>query len=203
MNSKGERILRALSKIIYAIYIVLLVWVVMLKCNLVDSIYQAYLFVSEQTLSERFLRFIVPFKDYTEQIFNHQISTLIEDDILNVLIFIPFGLYTAYFFKGKKFAKLIVVTLLVSLFFEFFQLFSLLGSFSTKDLITNLLGSVLGYLLYRLIYKEQNGKIKLLILNVASLAVIFIVAPIFVYAIVNTVKNFDIYVDVILRRLVV
>ena len=88
-----------------------------------------------------------------------------------------------------------------------FKIFSLkkasLGNFSTKDLITNLLGSVLGYLLYRLIYKEQNGKIKLLILNVASLAVIFIVAPIFVYAIVNTVKNFDIYVDVILRRLVV
>ncbi|MBR7135826.1 MAG: trypsin-like peptidase domain-containing protein [Clostridia bacterium] len=82
MDYKSEKTLNHLSKIIFIIYIGLLVWVVMFKCNLIDSIYRAYAFMSEQTLKERFLRFIVPFKDYTEAFFQNQIKILVKDDIL-------------------------------------------------------------------------------------------------------------------------
>ena len=63
MNLRSEKLLNLLSKMVFIIYISLIIWVVMFKCNLIDSIYKAYAFVSEQTLLERFTRFIIPFKD--------------------------------------------------------------------------------------------------------------------------------------------
>ncbi len=201
MDYKNEKTLNHLSKIIFIIYIGLLVWVVMFKCNLIDSIYRAYAFMSEQTLKERFLRFIVPFKDYTEAFFQNQIKTLVKDDILNVVIFIPMGLYLSYFFKESKLVKALLITLAISIFFEVFQLLSLLGSFATKDLITNLVGCAIGCLLFLLIYKKENGKTKIMVLNVISTAAILIFAPVLVYGIVNTVINFKIYLDVFAKRL--
>ena len=85
--------------IVFVIYIGLLIWVIMLKCNLTTSIYDAYVFMSQQTLAERFTRFLIPFKSYSEDMFGHQIYTIVEDDILNTIVFIPFGLYMSYFIK--------------------------------------------------------------------------------------------------------
>lgn len=202
MNIRSEKLLNLLSKIVFFIYVCLIIWVVMFKCNLIDSIYKAYTFVSEQTLLERFTRFIIPFKDYTEDFFSNQIHILIKDDILNVLIFIPLGLYLAFFIKNKKLIKTLLITFITSLFFELFQLFSLIGSFATKDFITNLLGSFIGFIGYKLIYKKENSEIKLIILNIISIMVIIVFSPIVIYAFINTIKHFNVYVDVIHRRLV-
>lgn len=202
MNIRSEKLLNLLSKIVFFIYVCLIIWVVMFKCNLIDSIYKAYTFVSEQTLLERFTRFIIPFKDYTEDFFSNQIHILIKDDILNVLIFIPLGLYLAFFIKNKKLIKTLLITFITSLFFELFQLFSLIGSFATKDFITNLLGSFIGFMGYKLIYKKENSEIKLIILNIISIMVIIVFSPIVIYAFINTIKHFNVYVDVIHRRLV-
>ena len=202
MNLRSEKLLNLLSKMVFIIYICLIIWVVMFKCNLMDSIYKAYAFVSEQTLLERFTRFIIPFKDYTEDFFSNQIHILIKDDILNFLIFIPLGLYLAFFINDKKLIKTLLITFITSLFFELFQLFSLIGSFATKDFITNLLGSFIGFMGYKLIYKKENSEIKLIILNIISIMVIIVFSPIVIYAFINTIKHFNVYVDVILRRLV-
>ena len=202
MNIRSEKLLNLLSEIVFFIYVCLIIWEVMFKCNLIDSIYKAYAFVSEQTLLERFTRFIIPFKDYTEDFFSNQIHILIKDDILNVLIFIPLGLYLAFFIKNKKLIKTLLITFITSLFFELFQLFSLIGSFATKDFITNLLGSFIGFMGYKLIYKKENSEIKLIILNIISIMVIIVFSPIVIYAFINTIKHFNVYVDVIHRRLV-
>jgi glycopeptide antibiotics resistance protein len=156
--------------------------------------------MKEMTLHERFTRFIIPFKDYTEPFFSNQIHILIKDDILNVVLFIPLGLYLAYFVRENKLLWVIVVTLSLSLVFELFQLFSLIGSFATKDVITNMFGSFLGYLFCRIIYRKENSGAKLIVLNVISVVAILVFCPILIYAVVNTASNFDVYVDVLLRR---
>ena len=85
---------------------------------------------------------------------------------------------------------------LLSLFFEMFQLFSAIGCYSTKDLITNVLGGIFGFLLYKILYKE-NQSIRYIILNICSCLVIIAILPIAIYGVVNTCKCFDYYLNVI------
>ena len=180
---------------------IIIIWIITFKCNLVQSITDTYLFFKEMTIIERINFDLVPFKDYIEGPFISQINTIIEDDILNILFFVPLGMYASLFIKKHKFIKVILFSFLLSLFFEIFQLFSLIGSFSTKDLITNVLGSIIGYFIYRLMYKKENSQLKLKVYNVISTIVVVILIFICVFAIYNTILNIDLYISIIKRTL--
>lgn len=65
----------------------------------------------------------------------------------NILIFIPFGLFIASYLKSKKVFSVFFVSLITSSFVELVQL-RVGRSFDIDDIILNVLGSVLGYLLY-------------------------------------------------------
>ena len=158
MNNKKIKRLNILSIIIFCIYILLLIWIVLLKCNIYLSITNGYFEFKTLTLKERFEYYLIPFIDY----FNNestQIFIKLKDGILNVIVFIPLGLYLSFFIKKNKFIKVMLYTLIISLTFEVVQLFTLLGSFQTEDLILNLFSVLLGYLIYKIIYKEKNIKV--------------------------------------------
>lgn len=193
VSLKSEKTLKVLSIIIFIIYIILLLWVVVFKCNLLNSIKMTYEYLSSKTLKERFNCFIVPFNDYFMEPFNKQRLNTFKDDMLNIIIFMPLGLYLSYFIKSKKFLNILICSISLSILFEVFQLFSLIGSFATKDFITNCLGGIFGYLIYKLVYKENKNN--RLILNICSLLVILIFLPIACYAVVNTIKNLNFYVS--------
>ena len=199
--TKAEKQFKFLSTCIFIMYFIIIIWIITFKCNLVQSITDTYLFFKEMTIIERINFDLVPFKDYIEGPFISQIKTIIEDDILNILFFVPLGMYASLFIKKHKFIKVILFSFLLSLFFEIFQLFSLIGSFSTKDLITNVLGSIIGYFIYRLMYKKENSQLKIKIYNVISTIVVVILFFIVVYAIYNTILNIDLYIGVIKRTL--
>lgn len=201
MNIKSEKLLTILSKIVFILYIIILLWAIIFKCNLFDSINKLYAYYLPKSLTERFTTFLIPFQDYFKGQFVVQRDVLLKDDILNVIIFIPLGLYVSFFVEEKKALKTLLITICLSLVLEVFQLFSLIGSFATKDIITNALGGMLGYLAYRLIYKRDNPPLKIMILNIISLVVILVALSIAIYAIVNTAKNFDIYLQVFTRTL--
>lgn len=198
MNIRSEKLLKMLSIIIFILYMIILVWIIIFKCNMLQSVESTYIFFEGFTLKERFEYFLVPFMDYFEGPFVNQFERTFSDDVLNVLIFIPFGLYISYFIKKNKFGKVVLLSFLLSLFFEMFQLFSAIGCYSTKDLITNVLGGLMGYFLYKLIYKE-NQPIRNMILNICSCLVIIVIIPLTVYAVVNTIKCFDYYLEIIKR----
>jgi|GEM_PF-1829807 len=73
----------------------------------------------------------------------------LEEIILNILLFVPFGYLMPTIFKH---ARLIAVTsvwgFVVSLGIETTQLFTGLGIFDIDDLINNTLGTVCGYILF-------------------------------------------------------
>lgn len=77
--------------------------------------------------------------------------------ILNIVMMIPMGLYLRYYFKCSL-KKTMVITFLVSLFFEITQLTGLYGIyprsyrlFDVDDLMTNTLGGLIGYQLMPLL----------------------------------------------------
>ena len=73
----------------------------------------------------------------------------------NILLTVPFGVYSGYYFKGS-FKKTVLLTFLLSLFFEITQLSGLYGLypypyrlFDVDDLLLNTLGGLLGFLFYK------------------------------------------------------
>lgn len=194
---KKEKTLKIISTILFTLYIGLLIWIVMFKCNLINSIHLSYDYLKDMTIKERLNVFNIPFKNYFPESIDAPKYLFNSDDLLNIIIFIPIGLYIAYFSKKFKFIKVFIITLLISLFFELFQLFSLIGSFAVQDFITNITGGLIGYIVYKLIFIKGLQPKKILILNILSILLIILFIPILLYAIKNTISNIDIYLDII------
>ena len=131
MDIKSEKTLCFLSKLLFILYLIVLIWVVVFKCNIAISLTGGYLYFKTITFHERLLMYIVPFKNYFVAF---KMNELI-DSLFNCVIFIPLGLYLSYFISKKKLTMALFLSFGVSLFFELFQLFSLMGSFQTEDLI--------------------------------------------------------------------
>lgn len=73
----------------------------------------------------------------------------------NILMFIPAGwLLPRLFQPMRKFFPFLLTCLLSILFVEALQLFTLLGHFDVDDIILNLTGMLLGYILYALTAKK-------------------------------------------------
>ena len=122
--------------------------------------------------------------------------------IFNIIMFMPLGVYLRYYYKCSL-KKTIIISLLISLFFELTQLTGLYyiyprayRNFDVDDLLINTLGGLLGYLIISPIQKylptredidtkslKEGQKVSILINNKyinLSLAVLyFIIIPYF------------------------
>lgn len=88
---------------------------------------------------------IMPFTEMTRYTFGSNLFML--NVVGNILAFIPFGYFVSYYVKPKKAFVPMLVSIIISTTVEFIQLF--IGrSFDVDDIILNVLGSILGYLLY-------------------------------------------------------
>ncbi len=197
MNIRSEKLFKIVSVIIFVMYLLLAVWVIIFKCNMMFSIKLGYYSLSEMTLSERLLREINPIGWYINPPIKSQVPYYLRDDILNVFLFVPFGLYLSCFIKNRKILKTVIIAFLTSLFLEVFQVLTLLGAGSTKDLITNTLGAFIGCLIYKKIYSVSRMKL----FNVCSIVVLIFTIPLFLYALVNTISNIDVYISIVNRTL--
>lgn len=69
----------------------------------------------------------------------------------NVALFIPFGILLPLVFKRLyRFRHVLFASILLSLFFETYQLVTRTGQFDVDDIILNTLGGIIGYWLLRL-----------------------------------------------------
>lgn len=67
----------------------------------------------------------------------------------NVVMFIPAGFFFPHLFHGmKKFRCFLFTAAIGILFIELLQLFALLGSFDVDDILLNLMGMIIGYLVF-------------------------------------------------------
>lgn len=70
----------------------------------------------------------------------------------NILMFIPFGFFTSFYLKLDKKRVIFYLTLIVAVVIELIQL-KIGRAFDVDDIILNMVGSLLGYLFYRLVAK--------------------------------------------------
>lgn len=201
MNLKSERTLRILSIIVFIIYFGIMVWIISLKCNDQFIMMNSYEFLKDRELFERISIYIYGLHPEAVDPYQGNAKGFMLDEFLNILIFLPLGIYLGFFLKKENIFKVLGISFLVSFCFEFFQWISLIGCFGINDLITNTLGALIGYIIFKLLYKKNNSPNKIKMFNIISIVLIVIFLPIFVYAIIGTIKTIPFYIDIILRRL--
>lgn len=116
---------------------------------------------------------IIPFKE----IFRYEAGTyLFYKNILgNVLLFLPFGFFVGYFIKVKNVSVMLLLTFIVSLSIETIQL-SIGRVFDVDDVILNVLGGLIGFILYKVLNKVIPDKLKKnWILNIIIIILIILV----------------------------
>jgi glycopeptide antibiotics resistance protein len=119
------------SKFLFTAYLVVLTWLVMFKFHIYRTLFQE---VHSRSLN------LVPFAASSGR----------GEIILNVLIFVPFGLLLSMVVKKWSFGKKLLLISLSSLTAETLQYIFGIGASDITDLMTNTTGGALGLLIYAL-----------------------------------------------------
>ena len=95
----------------------------------------------------------IPLKEITR--YNIGSALFIKNVIGNILLFVPFGFFISYILKSKRWFEPFIITIICSLTIEIVQL-SIGRVFDVDDILLNLIGGVIGYLLYKLLRYISN-----------------------------------------------
>lgn len=177
----GEKLNRATLWTAFGLYLALVIWVIGFKCN-IEIILQSAPDMRSLPFKYR-VRFI-PFNFLSS---NGPMLSL--EYFLNVLIYVPMGIYLMFVAK-EKVGICVLISFASSLAFEVEQYFTGFGGCDITDIICNVLGSAIGVFIYKKLRKKVMDKS----VNKANLLVIALSTPVVVFAIVNTIINRQLYV---------
>ncbi len=183
-KSKKEKLLDFLLYISFWTFAILLIWGIYFKANRYTSIIKNYNKFAGKSHLERLTYDIIPFKTLLIRP-----KTIIKDFILNAIAFLPFGIYLPLINKKHTFIKGVLFCFLFSLCFELTQFITIVGTFSTNDLIANTFGYVLGTAIY-MILGDRFIKSAIKYINVI---VIILVIPFLLYEFSDTLSHFSVY----------
>ena len=80
--------------------------------------------------------------------------------ILNVIIFVPLGIYAGVLFKRWTLGTQLLFFFSISLLFEVLQFILRVGAFDVTDIITNTVGGIIGLMIFKAIEKVFNNNFK-------------------------------------------
>gem|GEM_PF-505175 len=127
-----------LTNVLFIIYLIALFWIIVFKFNV-------------RLPSLRNMRSInlIPFSE--PLILNGKIA--FSEIIMNVVIFVPLGIYAGILFKRWSIGKKLFLFFLISLICEVFQFILNVGASDITDIINNTLGGIIGLMIYKGIEK--------------------------------------------------
>ena len=134
-----------LTYVLFTIYLIALTWILLFKLGVHFS----------NMGNSRSIN-LIPFREFL--ILNGKID--FAEMIMNVVIFVPLGIYAGIVFKRWITAKKLFLFFLISLIIEGIQLILALGVFDITDIINNTLGGIIGLMIYEGIEKvfKNSGK---------------------------------------------
>jgi glycopeptide antibiotics resistance protein len=149
-QSTGNGATKRLTTVLLIIYLIAICWILLFKLGVHFS------YMEKRSVN------LIPFND-------HLILTA--ENILNVLIFVPFGIYAAMLFEKWMLGKKIVFCFLLSLLVEGLQYIFRVGAFDITDIITNTLGGLTGLIIYLVIDKAFNNNARVQkVINIVAAA---------------------------------
>lgn len=147
---KNRKLRRVISRMLFALYIVGLLFLVFGADRMASSGYNYNLVLFSEI--KRFIKYrhIVGYKAFLANV------------VGNFVVFMPFGFLMPTLTRYKyNFIFITMLSLEFSLLIEIVQLITRLGSFDVDDLLLNTLGGSAGYVLYkicRIIYDAYHNK---------------------------------------------
>ena len=172
-------------------YIVVLFWALWLKFNDFHMVVLNYQWLSKLSIKERFLYDLIPFQiryDFWGQFVQFP---------ANAVVFAPFGVFLNHLFTKKNIWRDLAICFGVSLSIEIVQLFTIIGSFATADLIMNTLGYFIGLAVYYLIFAKLSTQQTVWLYRVVN-AILFVAL---IVVIVTTVGNWELISTILTRTL--
>ncbi|MGO1043636.1 VanZ family protein [Clostridioides difficile] len=161
-----------ITKGLLIVYIIVMTWIILFKMQLDISL-----------LKNMNLRNInlIPFAD--SLIVNGRVD--ISEIILNIAVFVPFGVYLCMLKEDWSFIKKVAPIFGVSLAFETLQYIFAIGASDITDLIGNTLGGVIGIIIFELLSKIFKNKTKMIINVLALIGTILVIGFLGLIIIVN------------------
>ena len=189
---KDKKAFNLLMKISLVLFVLVVVFTVMLKAIMPKDLIANYQFLSSMNVNERLIRGLKIFEFYQIEAEIGELTKAIILDILNMIIFIPFGILLAHCFKKNKILKTLLVSFVFIVLIELFQLYSIIGAFMLNDLLINILGSLIGCIIYMLVIKKEKYNVY----NVLLLIFIVLCIASLIYLLVNFINNIEIYINI-------
>ena len=138
-QSKVNNVTNRLTTVLFLIYLIALYWILLLKLGVQFS------YMGNRRAN------LIPFSEPV---------ILNSENILNVVIFVPLGIYAAILLERWIFGKKLLFFFLLSLLVEGLQYILRVGAFDVTDMITNTLGGVIGLMVFKAVEKAFNNSVK-------------------------------------------
>jgi glycopeptide antibiotics resistance protein len=138
-QSKVNNGTNRLTTMLFIIYLTALYWILLLKLGVRFS------YMGERRMN------LIPFSEP---------FILTSENILNVVIFVPLGIYGAVLFEKWLFGKKLLFVFLITLLVEGLQYILRVGAFDVTDIITNTLGGIVGLMIFKLLKKAFRNHVK-------------------------------------------
>ena len=177
------------------IYIFIVLWGVLFKCNMDYILEKGYDILYGESLARRMfghddlLNFFIMLSIGK---FAHESLIVVA---LNCVLLTPFGLFLMHLLKKKSVWRITLISFLLCLAIEIVQLFTYWGAFSLADLVTNTLSGYLGARLYGAIYRPERERIFTIICGV----LLVLSLPLVVIICIRTGRSMDFYFDLATR----
>jgi glycopeptide antibiotics resistance protein len=146
--------IRKSAKIIFAVYMIILIGVIILKfpTGMVRATITGWINGNPVVRTAPKLTPFQTIIEYTKNV--HSLNDwFIKNLAANIIMFLPYG-FLIPLIKNKISCKNVILTgALLSVFIEIFQYVSALGQCDIDDVILNTLGVALGFVLYKIAYR--------------------------------------------------
>ncbi|WP_024622576.1 VanZ family protein [Metaclostridioides mangenotii] len=134
-----------LTNVLFIIYLIALFWIIVFKFNVQFSYMGNMRSIN-----------LIPFSE--SLIINGKLH--FSEIIMNVVIFLPLGIYVGILFKRLIIGKKLFLFFLISLICEGFQFILGVGASDITDIINNTLGGIIGLMIYKGIEKVFKTSVK-------------------------------------------
>ena len=143
-QSKVYNVTNRLTTVLFIIYLIVLSWILLFKLGVRFS------YMGNRSVN------LIPFSE--PLILNGKID--VGEIILNVVIFVPLGIYAGILFEKWIFGKKLFFFFLISLIVEGLQFILAVGAFDITDIITNTLGGIIGLMIFKAMEKAFHNRVK-------------------------------------------
>jgi len=138
-QSKVNNVTNRLTTVLFIIYLIAICWILLFKLGVRFS------YMGNRSVN------LIPFREPL---------ILNGENILNVVIFVPLGVYAGILFERWIFGKKLLFFFLLSSIVEGLQYILRVGAFDVTDIIMNTLGGIFGWIIFKGLDKAFNNSIK-------------------------------------------